>query len=189
MQNTTSAQDALLAIGSVCNQLPGGGFERYMQHFVPLLVQCISAVGDARLSVLAITITADVARALEGKLAAFSDPIVEALLLVHNNPAVDSEIHQVAFFEDIDLLELIFSVFEGPRLYQTSNLFLYWRHCDVSWRSDGQVLGLLPSNSTGRSRSCCCNSTAVERVKVKEILDYELFCALMIFFTATMTTT
>lgn len=95
MQNTTSAQDALLAIGSVCNQLPEGGFERYMQHFVPLLVQCINAVGDARLSVLAITITADVARALEGKLSAFSDAIVEALLLVHGNPVVDSEIHQV----------------------------------------------------------------------------------------------
>uniref|UniRef100_A0A7S0QT70 Importin N-terminal domain-containing protein n=1 Tax=Cryptomonas curvata TaxID=233186 RepID=A0A7S0QT70_9CRYP len=95
MQNTTSAQDALLAIGSVCNQLPDGGFERYMQHFAPLLVQCINAVGDARLSVLAITITADVSRALEGKLAAFSDPIVEALLIVHSNPAVDAEIHQV----------------------------------------------------------------------------------------------
>mmetsp|Transcript_41446 Transcript_41446/g.110904 ORF Transcript_41446/g.110904 Transcript_41446/m.110904 type:complete len:733 (-) Transcript_41446:53-2251(-) len=96
MQNTTSAQDALLAIGSVCNQLPNGGFERYMQHFCPLLVQCINVVSDARLSVLAILMTADVARALEGKFVAFSDPLVEALLTVHNNPAVDADFHQVS---------------------------------------------------------------------------------------------
>jgi hypothetical protein len=116
MQNTTSAQDALLAIGSVCNQLPDGGFERYMQHFAPLLVQCINAVGDARLSVLAITITADVSRALEGKLAAFSDPIVEALLVVHANPAVDAEIHQV--ISSMTGLHMRFSHFPtGSRLH------------------------------------------------------------------------
>ncbi len=141
MQNTTSAQDALLAIGSVCNQLPDGGFERYMQHFAPLLVQCINAVGDARLSVLAITITADVSRALEGKLAAFSDPIVEALLIVHTNPAVDAEIHQVKFFEASFFSFLWFFIISlaqtGSRLHQACHLLLYRRHGYVPRRSNG----------------------------------------------------
>ena len=164
MQNTTSAQDALLAIGSVCNQLPDGGFERYMQHFAPLLVQCINAVGDARLSVLAITITADVSRALEGKLAAFSDPIVEALLIVHSNAAVDAEIHQVK--------DALFSYFHwvssltrstGSRLHQTGDIFLYWRHGHVPGRCNGQVFAILSSSSSSWSCSCRWHETAAER--------------------------
>jgi hypothetical protein len=166
MQNTTSAQDALLAIGSVCNQLPDGGFERYMQHFVPLLVQCINAVGDARLSVLAITVTADVARAMEGKFAAFSDPIVEALLLVHGNSVVDSEIHQVDIEFENRKSNILMQSRTGPRLHQTRDIFLHWRRRNVSWWSNGQVPCLFPADSSDWSCSCCCYSSSSEGVEV-----------------------
>ena len=94
-QNTTAAQEALLAVGSVCNVLPEGGFERYMPAFSPMLVGLIAASNEPSLCMLALTTTSDVARTLEAKMATYSDPIVEIILNVLSRQDVDSQISQV----------------------------------------------------------------------------------------------
>ncbi len=94
-QNTTAAQEALLAVGSVCNVLPGGQFDRYMGAFCPMLVGLIAAANEPSLCMLALTTTSDIARSIEGKLLQYSDSLVEAILTVLARPDVDSQISQV----------------------------------------------------------------------------------------------
>mmetsp|Transcript_3159 Transcript_3159/g.6379 ORF Transcript_3159/g.6379 Transcript_3159/m.6379 type:complete len:902 (-) Transcript_3159:347-3052(-) len=94
-QNTTSAQEALLAVGSVATALPEGGFDRYMQSFGPMLVTCISTTQEPPLCMLAVTTTSDIARQLDAKMLAYTDPIVQALLTTLAHPEVDSQLSQV----------------------------------------------------------------------------------------------
>lgn len=101
-QNTTAAQEALLAVGSVCNVLPDGGFDRYMPAFNQMLVGLIAASNEPSLCVLALTTTSDVARTLESKMAAYTDPIVEIILNVLARPEVDGQISQVQHSPALD---------------------------------------------------------------------------------------
>ena len=94
-QNTTAAQEALLAVGEVCNVLPDAGFDRYMPTFSGMLVGLIAASNEPALCMLALTTTSDVARTLEAKMLQYSDPIVEVMLSLLTRPEVDSQISQV----------------------------------------------------------------------------------------------
>ena len=51
-QNTTAAQEAMLAVGSIVAALPNGQFDRYMQPFGPMLVACLQAVSEPALCVV-----------------------------------------------------------------------------------------------------------------------------------------
>jgi importin subunit beta-1 len=94
-QNTTAAQEAMLAVGSIVAALPNGSFDRYMQPFGPMLVACLQAVTEPALCVVAISITSDIANQLKLKMTQYSDQIVEVLLSVLQRPDVDSQIKQV----------------------------------------------------------------------------------------------
>jgi len=94
-QNTTAAQEALLAVGSVCNVLPQASFDRYMPTFSSMLVALIATSSEPALCMLALTTTSDVARTLEGEMAKYSDAIVEVVLGVLARPEVDAQIAQV----------------------------------------------------------------------------------------------
>lgn len=96
-QNTTAAQEALLAVGSVCSVLPDAGFDRYMPTFSTMLVGLIAASNEPALCYLAVTTTSEIARALEGKMIQYCDPIVEVMLSVLSRPEVDAQISQVPF--------------------------------------------------------------------------------------------
>mmetsp|Transcript_2838 Transcript_2838/g.6384 ORF Transcript_2838/g.6384 Transcript_2838/m.6384 type:complete len:900 (+) Transcript_2838:48-2747(+) len=97
-QNTTAAQEALLAVGSVCNVLPQAAFDRYMPTFRDMLVALIAASSEPALCMLALTTTSDVARTLEGEMVKYSDAIVEVILGVLARPEVDAQIAQVHDF-------------------------------------------------------------------------------------------
>jgi importin subunit beta-1 len=94
-QNTTAAQEALLAVGTVCNVLPEGQFDRYMGAFCPMLVGLIAAANEPSLCMLALTTTSDIARSIESKLLQYSDALVETILTVLARPDVDAQISQV----------------------------------------------------------------------------------------------
>lgn len=93
-QNTTVAAEALLAVNQILNKLEGD-FLRYMEAFAPVLVGCLGAVQDVPLCRTAITTVSDLANLLKDQVLPFSDSIVQALLGVFANPAVDADIQQV----------------------------------------------------------------------------------------------
>jgi importin subunit beta-1 len=93
--NTTAAQEALLAVGSVCAVLPEGGFERYMGAFSPILCGLIAAANEPSLCMLALTTTSEIARAIEAKILPFCDDIVGQICTVLARPDVDAQISQV----------------------------------------------------------------------------------------------
>eukprot|EP00283_Hemiselmis_rufescens_P010191 CAMPEP_0173432662 /NCGR_PEP_ID=MMETSP1357-20121228/10379_1 /TAXON_ID=77926 /ORGANISM="Hemiselmis rufescens, Strain PCC563" /LENGTH=901 /DNA_ID=CAMNT_0014397289 /DNA_START=64 /DNA_END=2769 /DNA_ORIENTATION=+ len=97
-QNTTAAQEALLAVGSVCNVLPQAAFDRYMPTFSGMLVALIATSSEPGLCMLALTTTSDVARTLEGEMVKYSDQIVEVILSVLARPEVDAQVAQVHDF-------------------------------------------------------------------------------------------
>lgn len=94
-QNTTAAQEALLAVGAVVNALPEGGFDRYMAPFGPMLVALLAAAQETSLCLLAVTTTSDIARQLDAKMAQYTDPISQTLLQTLAQPEVDSQLSQV----------------------------------------------------------------------------------------------
>lgn len=96
-QNTTVAAEALLAVNQILNKL-GPDFERYMPAFVPVLVGCLGAVQDVPLCRTAITTVSDLACQMKDKVLPHSDAVVQALLGVFGNPAVDADIQQVHDF-------------------------------------------------------------------------------------------
>ena len=93
-QNTTVAAEALLAVNQILNKL-GPDFDRYMAAFVPVLVGCLGAVQDVPLCRTAITTVSDLACQMKDKVLPHSDAVVQALLGVFANPAVDADIAQV----------------------------------------------------------------------------------------------
>ena len=93
-QNTTVAAEALLAVNQIVNKLDKD-FERYLAAFVPVLVGCLGAVQDVPLCRCAIATVSDMALKLQDKVLPHSDAIVQALLAVWANPAVDADINQV----------------------------------------------------------------------------------------------
>jgi len=93
-QNTTVAAEALLAVNQIVNKL-GRDFERYMAAFVPVLVGCLTAVQDVPLCRAAINSVSDLATNMQDQVLPHSDAIVQALLAVWANPAVDADIEQI----------------------------------------------------------------------------------------------
>ena len=96
-QNTTVAAEALLAVNQILNKL-GVDFARYMDAFVPVLVGCLGAVQDVQLCRNAITTVSDLACLMKENVLQYSDGIVQALLSIFANPAVDADIQQVHDF-------------------------------------------------------------------------------------------
>merc|ERR1711966_409473 len=94
-QNTTAAQEALLAVDAVVTALPEGDFDRYMAPFGPMLVTFLAAAQETSLCLLAVTTTSDIARSLDAKMAQYVDPISQALLQTLSQPDVDSQLSQV----------------------------------------------------------------------------------------------
>jgi importin subunit beta-1 len=93
-QNTTVAAEAILAVNQILNQL-GEDFERYMAAFVPVLVGCLCVVQDVQLCRNAIATVSDLACLLKEKVLPYGDAIVQAMLGIFANPAVDADIQQI----------------------------------------------------------------------------------------------
>mmetsp|Transcript_29930 Transcript_29930/g.80044 ORF Transcript_29930/g.80044 Transcript_29930/m.80044 type:complete len:868 (+) Transcript_29930:124-2727(+) len=97
-------EEALLLVAALANAV-GAGFERFMPHFAPHLQVGLANYEDQQVCFMAVGVVGDLCRALEGKMAAYCDTILETLYGNIVNGAVDRKIKAaiMSCFGDIAL--------------------------------------------------------------------------------------
>lgn len=97
-------EEALLLVAALANAV-GAGFERFMPHFAPHLQVGLANFEDQQVCLMAVGVVGDLCRALEGKMAAYCDTILETLYGNIVNGAVDRKIKAaiMSCFGDISM--------------------------------------------------------------------------------------
>lgn len=103
-KNATVHEEALMAIGEVANQV-GPDFVKYMTHFKPHMLAGLRNFRESQVCIVSIGVVGDICRALEGKIAAVCDDVMQLLLSNLQNDQVDPSIkpHLVACIGDVAL--------------------------------------------------------------------------------------
>jgi len=97
-------EEALLLVAALANAV-GAGFERFMPHFAPHLQVGLANFEDQQVCLMAVGVVGDLCRALERKMAAYCDTILETLYGNIVNGAVDRKIKAaiMSCFGDISM--------------------------------------------------------------------------------------
>lgn len=87
----SSVSDTVFAtIGSLANALEGD-FEKYMQHFLPYLLNALNNQEEPQLCSMAIGLVSDITRALEAKVQPYCDQFMNALLNNLRSPSLGNQ--------------------------------------------------------------------------------------------------
>lgn len=89
--SSASLEDAFLAVGAVAHVV-GKEFNRYMQHFMPILQQALSNLSHHQMVGVAVGVTGEVCRAMGPELVHYADNIVYLLLEALKSTTLDRAI-------------------------------------------------------------------------------------------------
>ena len=103
-KSSAASEEVFLCVGMFAGKLEGD-FERYLTHFMPLLVNGLKTSDEYQVCSAAVGATGDICRAVEGKVAPHCDHIIMCLLEALENPSLNRSVKpgMLTTFGDIAL--------------------------------------------------------------------------------------
>lgn len=89
--SAAAIEEALLAVGALA-EAAGKEFNRYMPHFMPTLQHALGNIAHHQICAIAVSVVAELCRALGKDLLAYSDNIVNLLLEALKSPSLDRSV-------------------------------------------------------------------------------------------------